>query len=72
MKTARFQINKYYLQAAMALPVLGILAFTGCSSIDGTAGTPQPTTGRVTSYLEQSQEKSQADNWPREPYEWFY
>ena len=31
----------------MILPVIGILAFTGCSSIDGTAERQQATTKRV-------------------------
>jgi hypothetical protein len=57
----------------MALPVLGMLAFTGCSSISGTAESQQPMTNHVASYLEPSQEKPQlADSDPDPTYEWFY
>ena len=49
----------------MILPVIGILAFTGCSSIDGTAERQQATTNRMGTYLEQKQEQLQpADSDP--------
>jgi hypothetical protein len=73
MKNPLLRNNKYYLQAAMILPVLGIVAITGCSSIDGTAERQQVTTNRRTSYLEQSQEKPQPADFDPDPgYEWFY
>ena len=57
----------------MILPVLGILAFTGCSSIGGTADRQQVTTNPVAAYLEQKQEQAQpADSDPDPGYEWFY
>lgn len=43
----------------MILPVIGILAFTGCSSIGGTAERQQATTDRVSTYLEQKQQQLQ-------------
>ena len=73
MKNPQSVINKYYLQVAMALPVLGMLAFTGCSSMSGTAESQQPITNHLASYLEPSQEKPQpADSDPDPQYEWFY
>jgi hypothetical protein len=64
--------NKSYVQAIMILPALGILAVTGCSSIQGTAD-QQQTTHRVATYMEQSQENAQAaDSDPDPGYEWFY
>ena len=55
------------------LPVACLLAFTGCSNIEGTSGNQTATTNRVAIYVEQSQE--QPDNKPvdQDPgYEWFY
>jgi len=73
MQNPLLRNNKYYLQAAMILPVLGIVAITGCSNIDGTAERQQVTTNRTTSYLEQSQEKPQPADFDPDPgYEWFY
>jgi hypothetical protein len=64
--------NKRYVQAIMILPVLGMLAVTGCSSIQGTAD-QQQTTHRVTTYMEQSQQNPPAaDSDPDPGYEWFY
>ena len=57
----------------LMLPVACLLAFTGCSNIQGTTGNQTPTTNRVATYLEQSQE--QPDNKPvdQDPgTEWFY
>jgi hypothetical protein len=69
MKKPLLLNNKYYLQAAMILPVIGILAFTGCSSIDGTAERQQATTNRGT-YLEQKHQQLQpADSDPGPGYE---
>lgn len=73
MKNPQLLNAKHYLQAAMILPVLGILAFTGCSSVGGTADRQQATTNRVATYLEQKQEQAQpADSDPDPGYEWFY
>ena len=64
--------NKRYVQAIMILPVLGMPAVTGCSSIQGTAE-QQQTKHRVATYMEQSQENQQAaDSDPDPGYEWFY
>ena len=64
--------NKRYVQAIIILPVLGILAVTGCSSIQGTADRQQ-TTRRMAAYMEQMQENPPAaDSDPDPGYEWFY
>jgi hypothetical protein len=64
--------NKCYVQAIMILPVLGMLAVTGCSSIQGTVD-QQQATRRVTTYMEQRQENLPvADSDPDPGYEWFY
>jgi hypothetical protein len=64
--------NKRYVQAIIILPALGILAVTGCSSIQGAAD-QQQTTHRVTTYMEQRQENPPAaDSDPDPGYEWFY
>jgi hypothetical protein len=78
--------QKYYVRAALMLPVICLVAFAGCSSLDATAGNQTAKTNRVAAYLEQNQEKpnhqvnlrtsEQATD--REPaddgsqYEWFY
>ena len=56
------------------LPVICLVAFTGCSSLDATAGNQTTKTNRVGAYLQQNQEKP--DNDPVDPdpdptYEWF-
>jgi hypothetical protein len=64
--------NKCYVQAIIILPALGILAVTGCSSIQGTADQLQ-TTHRGATYMEQRQENPPAaDSDPDPGYEWFY
>jgi hypothetical protein len=78
--------KKYYVRAALMLPVICLVAFTGCSSLDATAENHTPQVNRVGAYLTQNQEKTnhqvnlrtneQATD--REPaddgsqYEWFY
>jgi hypothetical protein len=73
MKNPRVISKKYYRRTVLMLPVACLLAFTGCSNIQGTSGNQAATTHRVATYLEQSQE--QPDNQPvdQDPgYEWFY
>jgi hypothetical protein len=73
MKNPPQLINKYYFQAALALPLLGILAFSGCSSVGGTAGSQESTTNRAAIYLQQGQETSHlSDSDSDAQYEWFY
>ena len=54
------------------LPIFGLLAFTGCASIDGTAG--HQITNQVAVYLEHGQQKTvnPDDQDPDPTYEWFY
>jgi hypothetical protein len=55
------------------LPIIGILAFTGCANLEGTAG-HQTVTKQAAAYLEQRQETTAnpADQDPDPTYEWFY
>jgi hypothetical protein len=61
--------KKYYLRASLMLPVICLLAFTGCANLRGTSGNQTATTNRVATYLEQSQP---VDQDPHPGYEWFY
>jgi len=47
-------LNKKYLQATLMLPVLGLLAFAGCTSIESTGEHQKLTNNRVATYMEQS------------------
>jgi hypothetical protein len=62
-----------YLRAIVILPIIGLLAFTGCANQD-TAGHQTVTTKRVAAYLEQPQDRTvnPADQDPDPTYEWFY
>jgi hypothetical protein len=65
--------NKHGLQVMLMAPVLGILTFTGCSHIDGTAQKQPLKKNRVAVYSEWSQTEAQAaDSSPDPGYEWFY
>jgi hypothetical protein len=67
--------KKHYVRAALMLPVICLAAFTGCSSLDATAGNQTANTNRVGAYLEQNQEKpdNQLVNSDPDPtYKWFY
>lgn len=56
------------------LPTMGLLAFTGCANLAGTAGHQTVTTKQAAAYLEQRQETTlnPADQDPDQTYEWFY
>jgi hypothetical protein len=67
--------KKQYLRAALILPLAGFAAFTGCSSIDGTAGNQPALKTHVATYMQQNVEKpaspvAEEDEDPG--YEWFY
>ncbi|HYZ75267.1 MAG TPA: hypothetical protein VE641_19470 [Chthoniobacterales bacterium] len=78
--------KKYYVRAALMLPVICLVAFTGCSSFDSTAENQTPMANGVGAYLTQNQEKpnhqvnlrTNEQVTDREPaddgsqYEWFY
>jgi hypothetical protein len=75
MKNPTLISKKNYLRAALMLPVACLLAFTGCSNVQGTSGNHTTTTNRVATYLEQSQEQTNnnpVDQDPDPGYEWFY
>jgi hypothetical protein len=65
--------RKHGLQAMMIVPVLGVVAFAGCSNLDGTAERQPQTKNGMTVYSEWRQEKSQQADANLDPvYEWFY
>jgi hypothetical protein len=67
--------QKNYLRAILLVPVMGVVAFTGCSSISGTAANGTATTNRVAAYLENKVENASiqpVDSDPDPTYEWFY
>ena len=53
---------------------MGLLAFTGCANLAGTAGNQTVTTKQAAAYLEQAQDRTvnPADQDPDPTYEWFY
>jgi hypothetical protein len=73
MKLSVLLNKKSYLRIALLVPALGLLAFTGCASIDGTAQGQWPTDNRVGTYMEQSQQMVQPVDSDLGPgYDWFY
>jgi hypothetical protein len=66
--------KKYSLQIGLILPVACLVAFTGCSSIEGTADSRPAMNSRVSTYMQANQEPpATADNSDEDPgYEWFY
>ena len=70
--------KKHFLQALIIVPLLGIVTFTGCSHIDGTADRQRLTKNGmlakdgVVVYSEWKQEKPQTDSNPDPGYKWFY
>jgi hypothetical protein len=64
--------KKYSLPPALVLPVACLVAFTGCSSIEGTADSRPAINSKVSTYMQETQEPA-ADNSDEDPgYEWFY
>jgi uncharacterized protein YceK len=64
--------KKYSLQSALVLPVACLVAFSGCSSIEGTADSRPAMNSKVSIYMQANQEPA-ADNSDEDPgYEWFY
>jgi hypothetical protein len=74
VKNSKLISQPKYLQAIVILPIIGLLAFTGCANLEGTAGHQTATTQRAAAYLEQPQERTlnPADQDPDPTYEWFY
>jgi hypothetical protein len=66
--------KKYSLQPALVLPVACLVAFTGCSSIEGTADSRPAINSKVSTYMQETHEPpTTADNSDEDPgYEWFY
>jgi len=73
MKNSKLPSKTNYLRAIVILPIIGLLAFTGCANQD-TAGHQTVATKQVAAYLEQPQERTvtPADQDPDPTYEWFY
>ena len=74
MKNSKLISQPKYLQAIVILPIIGLLAFSGCANLEGSAGHPTATTKQAAAYLEQRQETTlnPADQDPDPTYEWFY
>jgi hypothetical protein len=74
MKNLVMFAKKYSLRTALVLPVAGLVAFTGCSSIEGTATSRPAINSRVSTYMQENQEPAAtADTSDEDPgYEWFY
>ena len=70
---SRGLLNRKYLEKNLILPVVALLVFTGCSSIQGTGGNQKVTSGRVAAYtVERQEQATAADPDPDPTYEWFY
>ena len=74
MKIPRLINETNYLRAIVILPIIAILAFTGCANLGDTAGHQAVTSNHAATYLEQRQDTTQtpADQDPDPTYEWFY
>jgi hypothetical protein len=72
MKLSLFFKKRCNLKTAFGLPLLGLLAFTGCASFDGTTDNHNSTNNKVATYMTQSQETQPADSDSDPGYEWFY
>ena len=74
MKNLIMFVKKHSLKTALVLPVACLVAFTGCSSIEGTADSRPAINSKVSTYMQETQEPAAtADNSDEDPgYEWFY
>lgn len=74
MKNSKLINKTNYLRAIVIFPIIGLLAFTGCANLEGTAGHQTATTNRTAAYLEQPQDRTlnPVDQDPDPTYEWFY
>ena len=45
--------KKSYLKTTFALPLLGLLAFTGCADVRGTSDNNNPAKNQVANYIDQ-------------------
>jgi hypothetical protein len=75
MKNVTMLAKKYALQTALVLPMAFLIAFTGCSSVQGTAGSRSTLKTRVSTYAQENQERqaTPVDDADVDPgYEWFY
>ena len=72
MKNPSLVSAPYCQRALSVLSVICVVLFSGCSSIDGTAGNHQATANLVTSHVEQAQEEPENQAVPELSYEWFY
>ena len=73
MKNSKLTSKANYFRAIAILPIVGLLAFTGCANQD-TAGHQTVTANHPAAYLEQRQETTltPVDQDPDPTYEWFY
>ncbi|MFY9984476.1 MAG: hypothetical protein WAK31_06935 [Chthoniobacterales bacterium] len=74
MKNPLAIMKKSSMRVMLTVPVIGFLAFTGCSSIDGTATRNQASkTGLNAAFVQPEAQKATAQDDDQNPgYEWFY
>ena len=75
MKNLIMTAKKNSLRAALILPLAGLVALAGCSSVDGTTANQTVTKNSVAAFMEQTPEKTAttpADTDEDPGYEWFY
>jgi hypothetical protein len=75
MKNITMLAKKYAVQTTLVLPMACLVALTGCSSVEGTAGSRSTLNTRVSTYVQANQEKepTPVDDADVDPgYEWFY
>ena len=74
MRDLKLISKTLYLRAILMFPAMGLLALTGCTSLDGTAGHQTPATTRAGTGWEQRQERPaySTDQDPDQTSEWFY
>lgn len=74
MKNSKLIRETKYLRAIVILPIIGLLAFSGCANLEGTAGNQAGTTNHTATYLEQQEDRAlnPVDQDPDPTYEWFY
>jgi hypothetical protein len=73
MKNPNSVSSRYCGRALSISSVIGILLFTGCSSIDGTAENHKATANLVTSHVEPGQDEPEEQPFTPDPSsEWFY
>jgi len=71
MKNLKLISKTQYLRTILMMPIMGLLALTGCANLGGTAANQMGTTKQAAAYLEQVQDRTvnSADQDPDPTYE---